>query len=557
MTRTPVTLLGRTPRAAIGRSRLPALLIGSIASVLSAQMPSADAAAPAATGATHPVDGSELDTLRREVETLKKQMEAAQARLDRQAGQLRGKDAPHPLPAEAHDAPAPAPMQASADPSVVTPPGIVLPPESLTEEPRYPRAVLGGQYRVMVNGSNYGYHPNAIGDDQDSGMFLNQRLRTWLTVQTSDAVEAYVQVQMGHTAWGENYEFAKTNVGPRWPAADDRVGIMLRYGYLAYHTETVGRVQAGIQGWQDDFGQTLFSSDWDFSVGGVSWVRRFPTTGNTQARVGLFELVEGETEIVDDSYLVTLDLDQPLAEEHAVGLSVYFLPDRGGYSYPAPVFSPYKSAWDAWVGGRLRLALPVVPVNGFAICNVGAREDAGDLPTRHHDGVALKLEGGPAPVGPGAVSTQALYSTGDKSAGGGFRTVAQSARDNFGAEGYWSYLMLVTPQGATDVNDLGVSLQNRGCGLFTVQAKYYYPIVERLSGTAAAGWLHADRDNPANGASDMGTELGNSFTLDLGGGLKVDFGAAVLFTGDFYKASAEAPTPDTLYEGFARIQLVF
>jgi hypothetical protein len=90
--------------------------------------------------------------------------------------------------------------------------------------------------------------------------------------------------------------------------------------------------------------------------------------------------------------------------------------------------------------------LPVIPVNGFAIYNMGEREDFGNPPLFRHDGVALKLEAGPAPVGPGKVSTQALYSTGGNNPGGGFRTVAQSARDNFGAEGYWSYLMLVSDQ---------------------------------------------------------------------------------------------------------------
>jgi hypothetical protein len=55
----------------------------------------------------------------------------------------------------------------------------------------------------------------------------------------------------------------------------------------------------------------------------------------------------------------------------------------------------------------------------------------------------------------------------------------------------------------------------------------------------------------------MGIELGDNFTLDFGGGLKADLGAAVLFTGDFYKPSAIAPRPDTLYEAFARVQLEF
>jgi hypothetical protein len=117
--------------------------------------------------------------------------------------------------------------------------------------------------------------------------------------------------------------------------------------------------------------------------------------------------------------------------------------------------------------------------------------------------------------------------------------------------------MLVTPQGYTDVNDLGVSLQNRGCGLVTLQTKCDYPILDNLSGTLAVGWLRSDRPNPANGSTDMGTELGNSFTLDFGGGLKADMGAAVLFAGDFYKPSAGASQPATVYEAFTRLQLEF
>ena len=374
-------------------------------------------------------------------------------------------------------------------------------------------------------------------------------------VQTSENVEAYVQAQMGNVLWGTNYDLPKTFTAPG--TAADQVGVMLRYGYLAYHDDCVGRFQAGIQPWQDSFSQTLFSADWDFSVGGLSWVRKFPEFGDTQMKFGIFELVEGDAQLVDQTYLLTLDLDRPVGEKNSIGFSAYFLPDRGGYSYPSSVFAPYRSAWDVWLGGRFRLGLPVVPINGFAIYNMGEREDFGSGPTFQHDGVALKLEAGPVPIGPGKVSTQALYSTGGNTPGGGFRTVAQSARDNFGAEGYWSYLMLVTPQGYTDVNDMGVSLQNRGCGLFTVQTKYDYPIFQRLSGTIAVGWLRSDTPNPANGSTDMGTEIGNNFTLDFGGGLKADMGAAVLFTGDFYKPSAGAPPPATLYEAFTRVQLEF
>ena len=120
-----------------------------------------------------------------------------------------------------------------------------------------------------------------------------------------------------------------------------------------------------------------------------------------------------------------------------------------------------------------------------------------------------------------------------------------------------SYLMLTSPHGPGDVADLGVSLQNRGCGLFTAQTKYEYPVYGRLSGLSALGWFRSDAANPANGSTDMGTELGQNFTLDFGGGLKADRGAAVLFAGDFYRASPVAPAPSTVYEAYTRVQLEF
>jgi hypothetical protein len=44
---------------------------------------------------------------------------------------------------------------------------------------------------------------------------------------------------------------------------------------------------------------------------------------------------------------------------------------------------------------------------------------------------------------------------------------------------------------------------------------------------------------------------------DFGGGLKADLGAAILFTGDFYRASPADPKPNDLWEVFCRVQLEF
>ncbi len=102
---------------------------------------------------------------------------------------------------------------------------------------------------------------------------------------------------------------------------------------------------------------------------------------------------------------------------------------------------------------------------------------------------------------------------------------------------------ITSANGPSDVNDLGVSLQDRGLGLFTVQAKYEYPLCKKLTGTLAVGWLRSACANPTSGSTEIGTEISQMFTYNFGGGLKLDLGAAYLLTGDFYKTAPVAPSP--------------
>ena len=414
-----------------------------------------------------------------------------------------------------------------------------------------PLVEIGGQYRLMGDASNFDFDALSISDDQPSETFFNQRFRTWLTVRPNDQVTGFLEVEMGHIGWGSNYDFPKTYAGPRFPASidpnGDRVGIELRRGYLEYQNESEGALRAGIQGWQDSFSQTLASADWDFNVGGLNAVQQ---TDNARLQFGLFQLVEGDIQAADDSLLLTNDFDWQLSDEEFVGVSAYYVNDRGDYSYPVDV--PYDSSWDVWLGTRAKVVLfGGLPANAFVIFNLGERDDVGAAPNFEHDGVACKFEVGGIPVGPGQWFAQGLYSY------AGFRTIAQSVRDDFGAQGYWSYLSITSPFGPSDVNDLGVSLQNRGLGLATVQSKYEYPILPKLTGYFATGWLRSVSANPVNGSTEMGTEIVKMFTYHFGGGLHADIGTAALFTGDFYKPAPGSPAPSTLYHVFSRVQLEF
>jgi hypothetical protein len=429
---------------------------------------------------------------------------------------------------------------------------------------------ISGQYRVLPNFSNFFFQPATISNDQPTENFAAQRLRLGLLVMPTDHIEGYVQMQIGGFLWGQNFEFPKTFNGPNFaalgiPLPGDKVGIMLRRAWMGYKDDDCGRWRIGILDWHDSFGDTLASSDYEFDVAGVDWVKEFPEYGKLRLGAGAFILTDEALLVASndipgshDAYLFTIDADKPLGDIYSIGGSIYYLADHGQYSYPTNI--PYRSSWDLWFGMRAKAKWDPVPVNAFFIYNPGQRDDL-DGTTFRHNGWATKLEAGPIPCGCGKFSAQILWSSGDSNPGTGdsteFRTVAQTYRDNFGAQGYWSYLYITSPNGPSDVKDLGVSLQNRGFGLLTVQGKYEYPICRRLTGITAAGYLWSDKTNPVGGSRDIGPELAQQFTFDFGGGLKADFGAAVLFTGDFYRSSPIAPEPNTLYELFARVQLEF
>lgn len=426
---------------------------------------------------------------------------------------------------------------------------------------------VGAQWRVMANAANFGWHPATIGDHEDTRSFVNQRFRTWLSFAPTEKVGGYLQLEVGHVVWGEDREGTKT-------FGQDAVGIELRRGFLTYTSEQVGRFRVGIQDWHDAFGESptlgsfdavddydsfgavLANSIWDFNVGGVAWSRTFPDVGNLAINAGVFVLWEGDDARADDVYLFAMDADLPVWEEdEGIGTSLYYLVDRGEYSYPTS--APYDSSWDLWFGVRVTRKVASVPLRAWVILNTGQRDDPTG-PGFDHTGWAAKIEACEMAVGPGRLSVQGIYSSGegnpDDRSSGEFRTIAQSDRDDFGSQGYWSYLALSAPHGPSDVKDLGVGLQNRGLGLVTLQAKYSYPVSGPFSGQVAAGALWSAADNPRSGKSYMGTEIANTFTWDLGGGLTWAFGGAYFFTGGFYENPATGD-PVHLWELFSRFQL--
>lgn len=429
---------------------------------------------------------------------------------------------------------------------------------------------IGVQYRVMGNASNFAWHPTMTTGDENTRSFVNQRFRTWIAFSPNERVGGYLQMEAGHIGWGEDREGTKS-----YDVNGDSLGIELRRGFLTYQSKSAGSFRVGIQDWHDAFGESstigsfdavddydsfgaiLANSVWDFNVGGVSWSQTFPDANGMTLNGGIFQLWEGDDARADDTYLFGLDADFPMGnEKRTFGASFYFLADRGNYSYPGA--APYASSWDAWFGLRLTKQIGAIPMRGWLISNSGRRDDLSGA-NFSHTGFAGKIEAFDMLVGPGRFSTQLLYASGDDDTSdhqsNEFRTIAQSEADNFGAQGYWSYLVLSAPHGPSDVKDLGISPQNRGLGLATLQAKYSYPLSDSWSGVAAIGWLASAEDHPVNRERYIGTEVANTFSCNLGGGLSLSLGGAYFATGDFL--ASPGSEADDLWEVFTRFQLEF
>lgn len=201
-----------------------------------------------------------------------------------------------------------------------------------------------------------------------------------------------------------------------------------------------------------------------------------------------------------------------------------------------------------------------MPLHAFGVLNFSERKAPGGVPGFRRRGFAVKMAVEPMmPLGGRLAEASGPLFNGESDPSTGnsreFRTVAESFRNNFGAPGNWSYLQITIPTAPGDVNDPGVSLQNRGLGLFTVQAAFDYSPGTRLRANLAAGWLNAAVRNPQSGSRETATEQVNTFTHDFGGGLEAEVGATDHWRGDFCEPSPMATRPVLLWEAFSHVPL--
>lgn len=407
---------------------------------------------------------------------------------------------------------------------------------------------VGLQYRMMYNFSNIPLSGVTTATDTEDYDFFRQRMRFNIDVQPVENAGGFLQLEY-RGGWGGS---SPANSDPRG------VGLTLnafnrleargvRYGYIYYIPKDEIYLAAGIIPVSDQIGDTLFSADWDFNVGGITFSSVY---SNLDYRLAYLRLIDGvasaDREVVgENSNLFIADVNWLIGKKAKVGGHIYYLYASKDVAIEAGLPGKVSQGWYSISGS---VNLETINLNGFISVNNG------DYGTTDNTGLALKAEA-IISLGSPTLKLLAVYSTGDeegKTSGDQFRTI----QGIFGTEGYWAYTHLFTANGPSDVNDLGVGLDNGGRGLTSIQAKIESALsgIDKLTGELSVGWFQASKDNAA-GNDDMGTEVSSMVTYEMAKYLNLQLGFAYAFLGSFYESGDQ--DPDNLYEVFSRFQLQF
>jgi hypothetical protein len=403
---------------------------------------------------------------------------------------------------------------------------------------------LGVQYRLMYNYSNI-----ASTEQYD---FLRQRLRLSANVQTEEGVGGFLHVEFRGGIGGSSPAFSDPRSTYAVNAFNRLQARGIRYGYIYFPLGT-GTVNGGILALNDQVGQMIFSADWDFNVGGVSYAGK---ANGFDYRLAYVRLVEGvfyrdTSDIEDeDQHFVVVDLNTDL-EAMNVGLHYY-----GTYGKICTLGTGCSSTdffdlKQTWIGPHARANFEPVEVQAIVLYNTG-EGSAGDT-----DGWLARLEGS-TKMGPAGVSILGIYSSGDEDSGSG--TGFQTLQGILGTGGYWAYTYIFLPHGPSDVNDFGLEAGNRGFGLTTIQGKIDFPVTDKVTAQAVAGYFRSNEDMMDGGTNvgkKLGVEVGVQLAINVGKYVNLEVGGAYAKLGEAGEKIYQGNNEDGINEIFSRLQLEF
>jgi len=422
-----------------------------------------------------------------------------------------------------------------------------------------PTASFGGQYRINAYVADEDTPPP--GGDAHTASRL--RIRQNIDLKFSKHLDTHLQLELRHTTGN----LTVTNAGGGGP--DNRGSgtgsIGVRHALIHYQSDGGTQLLAGLVPLSDKFNDTLFSSDWDYNPLAVASIFKL---GPGEARVGAAIVSDGASELINRDDVTQYQADYTWGMAGArlnLGLYVIDGPNVAAFGNTA------KHA-GYLVNGGLGLELPLSSGWDFKGFVLGSYTDRSLNPSNYpansgsrvaDDGSGIAVQGiFSGKLGRGRLALMATYASGD-SDGTGFMPVMAVG----GTQGYWGYTGLLTVQGPTDTGIDGdsVNISNNGYGLATIQAKYSFPIMDRLDGYLGLGWYGAT-NAPGMRDDTLGIDgiamLSYHFTRILG----LDFGIAAAslndsnspyFVGTKGSFATPAGTDRTKVAGFARLQAEF
>jgi hypothetical protein len=427
------------------------------------------------------------------------------------------------------------------------------------------RVRLWIQYRLMYNASNIPGPAGTTFGNTKSYDFLSQRARLGIDIRPFENVGGYVQLEfsnrfgVGPDTNGSGEEINFNNV------AFNRLnarGLRYAYFYASPFRETT--FLAGILPSSDYLGDTQFSADWDFNVGGVAFTGILK---NFSYRLSYLRLISGMgfnniNELGENADLVLFDLTRPFSETSAVGLHVYYLFNDIG----EPSVGEFQQAW---IGATGKTNLGLAALNSFIVLNFGKFDQDTNLPSGlvipegSNLGFAVKGEAVTPLIdldyGPMVLSGLFIFASGDKE--GRTHSRFNPIEGLVGTEGYWAYTHIFTANGPSDVNDFGLDIGNTrlgsGAGLLTAQVKMDIPLYEIIFLQLDSGVFWSAKDRA--GSKYMGTEVGGMFTIPIVHPLNFQIGLAYARLGGFFESliAEDQQLEKNIYEVFSRIQLEF
>lgn len=379
------------------------------------------------------------------------------------------------------------------------------------------------------------------GDDELGSGFdvLGSRLRyrpTW-DLAWDSGIKLHMQLNIGHI---------NSNIYQSGP-------VLLRHGYVLTPLPTQGdwSLVGGLVPLSDKFGDTLFSSDWDFNPLTYMVLGKL---GEMDVRFGHGNASEGDATKDDDVDLWFLDIDGA----SGFGASLYSFANR----------TPVAGDKDIQNYLGVRYAKTIfsdVAFDTFAVFNSGTRQDLGGS-DRDNDGFAVKGQV-KIPSGSSTIGLMALYASGDQDYGAGLDSDAFiTPMSLYGGTGYWGYTGKLNEQGPTDtrIDDSTVNIDggglpwssyaNLGLGMLTVQANIGFPINENLDAYGAVGYF-LSADKPDGGDDDIGFDVYAQGKYKFGDGLNLEFGIDYVSLGDgHYNTPGDG---QSIFLVFSRFQLEF